>query len=496
MNSIFQDFNLRAIGKILSTLFIILAIFNQQVFASGNSHYLPLKTDPLIELELEKLATIAKMPILTKPYHAATISTYLKKIALSHPALHRRISHYLNRYKNEMGLTQLNFEVSASNDDNKVLPNSRGQTTTSNASVNFAGHWSILNNLNLSVGGTYYNGDNDKFVPHNTYLSYTHEYFQIDLGYKEHWFSPFQESAMLLSTQAKPIARFSLSSPTPLTNWMIEYDISYGKLEEMDGIRLGDERFSGRPGFLAMHLSFQPFEWWTLGANRTLVFGGGPRKIDVSQIWQAIIDPVSGDNCGGQSSLQNCEDEAGNQQASISSKFDVNWGTPLTINVELAGEDTNDFKPYKLGNKAYNVGVFLPQVTEKSSVLFEYQLIENGWYTHHIYQEGYRNDLNSIGHWWGDEKLLSDPIGAKILTLRYNLEINSDFHFDAKLTTVENLNVGEEAPSDESIYQRGYELTLGLNDISDSKIWRYEIYAGKTVLDERFARISVSYRWK
>jgi len=58
-------------------------------------------------------------------------------------------------------------------------------------------------------------------------------------------------------------------------------------------------------------------------------------------------------------------------------------------------------------------------------------------------------------------------------------------------TTIENLNL-----SDESLYQRGYEFTLGLNDVRELNVWRYENYAGKTVRRDEFARISVSYRWQ
>jgi len=45
------------------------------------------------------------------------------------------------------------------------------------------------------MGGTPHDRD-DGFIPHSRYLFYTHEYFQVDLDYKGHWFSPLQESAM------------------------------------------------------------------------------------------------------------------------------------------------------------------------------------------------------------------------------------------------------------------------------------------------------------
>ncbi len=476
-------------------LWVITLFISTQTIAISNNHYLPIKTDPLIELELEKLASVAQMPLLAKPYHLATVQLYLTKIQETHPVLFQRINQYIKRYRREMNLTYLGTEVSYSNVDTKNLPNQRGRTSDSEIKGEVAGYWQFSENFNLSLGGTIYNGSGGA-IPNHSYLSYYNEYFQVDLGYKEVWFSPLQESAMLLSTQAKPIARFAISSPTPWTDYQLRYDISFGKLEEMDGISFGDKQHTGEPGFLAMHFSAQPFDWWTIGVSRTMMFGGGERNVTLGDVWDAIIDPINSDNCGGESELQDCDEEFGNQQASLSSKFDFTWGQPMSLYVELAGEDTNDFKAYKLGNKAYNLGFFLPYLTEKSSLLLEYQHIENGWYVHHIYAEGYRNDKYSMGHWWGDEKLFDDGIGARILTLRYNHEFSSDYHVDLKYAAIKNMNLSDEGYNDESKYQRANEWTIGLNQIESASIWRYELYLGNDSFGKDFARFSIKYSWQ
>jgi hypothetical protein len=440
------------------------------------------------------------MPALVKPFNLATVNLYLDKINKTHPELYSRIKNYTARYNKKSNITQMSLEVSYSNFDTKNMPNARGRSSESNIKAHIAGYWQLNNSWNLSLGGSIYDASqieqSDGLIPHNTYLSYTNDYLQIDLGYKELWFSPFQESAMLLSTNAEPIARFSISSPTPLTDWKLQYGLSFGKLEEMEGIRFGDEVSPGRPGFLTMNLSTQPLDWWTLGFTRTMVFAGGARKVDLGDVWNAIIDPVNSDNCGGESDLQDCDEEFGNQQAAISSQFDVDWGMPVSIYMELAGEDTNNFKPYLLGNKAFNLGFFLPYLTEKSSALFEYQEIQQAWYTHHLYLEGYRNNLHSMGHWWGDEKLIGDGIGAKILTLRYNLELNSKNHLELKFASIKNANIGDEANADPSIYERGNELTIALEQVEKSNHMRYELYLGNDVWGEDFARLSASYRWR
>lgn len=467
------------------------------------SHYLPLKTDPLLELELEKLATVAQMPVLAKPYHIETVKAYLKKVSATHPQLFNRLNGYLNRYQGESNLTQMSIEASYTkfeDDGRKRLANARGRTTDSKIKAHLAGYWQLTNNLNLSLGGTLYDNDKvngDNFIPHNTYLSYTHDYFQIDLGYKEIWLSPLQESAMLLSTHAKPIARLSISNPKPLTDFSLGYNLSYGKLEKMEGIRLGDERFSGKPGFLSMHFSAKPTDWWTLGASRTMMFGGGPRKITASDVWDAFVDPVGSDNCGGASALQDCSKEIGNQQAAVSSKFDVNWGTPMSIYLELAGEDTNDFSNYKLGNKTYNVGFFFPYLTDKSSLLAEVQYMESGWYVHSIYAAGYRNNGDSMGHWWGDEKALDDNIGAQVVSLRYNHELSNNYHFEVLYRTIYNdPNAGDEGIFDQYTYERAHELNLRLDDVSSKHNIRYDLHLGSDVYGKNFARFAVEYRWE
>lgn len=79
--------------------------------------------EPLIELELQRLATVAKLPLLTRPYHAATVNRYLKTIADSHPTLYRRINTYLKRYKQTAALTHASVQLNYANKENILLPN-------------------------------------------------------------------------------------------------------------------------------------------------------------------------------------------------------------------------------------------------------------------------------------------------------------------------------------------------------------------------------------
>jgi hypothetical protein len=487
-----KGFILSFINKLIIAVLVGFIICNP-VNAASKAHYLPVKTDPLIELDLERLATLAKMPVLSKPFHILTVKQYLEKIKSDYPQLYTRINAYLNRYQKSYGLTHLDIEASYSTYDDKNLGNTRGMDSASNIKAEASGYWQLSDNFNLSLGGTVFDGS-DGLIPNHTYLSYFNEYIQFDLGFKEIWLSPLQESAMLLSTNAEPVARFSISSPRPLTRWNFEYDISFGKLETQQGIRLGEERFSGKPGFLTMHFSAQLFDWWTVGINRTMMFGGGRRDVDLGDIWEAIVDPVSGDNCGGESDLQDCSEEAGNQQASISTKFDFNWGS---FYFEMAGEDTANYSSFQLGKIAYSFGLFFPYLTEDSSLLAEFQLISDAWYVHGIYSEGYRNNLHSMGHWWGDEKAIDDSIGAQVFTLRYNHDLSDKYHFETKIRYINNdPDMGREGTVYLYDYSKGKEMELSLYQITESAQWRYQLYFGSDTLDEDFARLSVEYSWR
>ena len=313
----------------------LLALVSTTSSAKGVSPYLPLQVDPLIELELNRLATVAKLPILTKPYHAATVDRYLAKIVDSHPTLYKRISNYIKRYKKDAALTQASVQLSYANEDNITLPNQRGQMTDANYQASFSGFWQANEYLIINGGGRYYEGGD--YLRTNSFVSFGIDLLQVDIGYREHWVSPFQEGAVLLSTQAKPPLSVTISNPTLMTDFNIKYEMSIGLLDEHDGIRFDRDEppVSGEPALLMMHLSAQPFDWWTIGLNRTLMFGGD-EKVTLKDIWNAIIDPVNSDNCGGDGTdLQDCSQEFGNQQASITSN-------PLFISV---AESTEIFRP-------------------------------------------------------------------------------------------------------------------------------------------------------
>lgn len=456
--------------------------------SNGVSPYLPLKTDPLFELELEKLSTVAKLPLLTKPYHAATVYRYLAKIKDSHPLLYQRLNAYIKRYKKAQAVTHFSLQLSHSFEEDMLVANQRGLDLSDNYKLTTSSFWQANEHLIFNGGGTFYNGE---ATLNNTFVSLGWDVFQIDIGYREHWLSPTQEGALLLSTQAKPALNLTLSNPKLLTDWNIKYELSLARLEKQHGIQFTTDTapVSGKPNLLSMHMSLQPISGWTLGFNRTFMFGGD-KSVSVNDVWNAFIDPLSSDNCGGKSDLQDCSLEFGNQQASLTNKFDLSpFNFPISVYYEYAGEDTKDFSNYQLGNLAQNLGLFFPYITQNLSLNLEYSKFHTAWYVHHIYDEGYANDGVKMGHWWGSLKNKNDGAAGAASSIRINWQTQM---FEQLVLLYRSATV---ASSTNFQYQRSHEIELNIKKMVNTGFLNLTLNVGENTLGNKFITTSVSYIW-
>ena len=197
----------------------------------GVSPYLPLKVDGMIELEIERLATITNMPKLTKPYHIASVVKYLNKVKHSHPTLFIRVNAYVERYKAKSALTHYSIELGYGEKNGGVLANQRGQSFDSLGKLSLRGFYQTNEHLIFNAGGAIVDGQG--IVPQSSFVSFGVDYMQFDIGYREHWLSPMQESASLLSTNAPAAPSITVSNVTPLTDFGLHYEISLSLLEEI-----------------------------------------------------------------------------------------------------------------------------------------------------------------------------------------------------------------------------------------------------------------------
>ncbi|MCV2886158.1 capsule assembly Wzi family protein [Aestuariibacter sp. AA17] len=470
-----------------SVIGLFLVAISSPVFSKGISPYLPIALSPEVELQIDRVMALTPATPLTKPYKTVDLLERLDLIKQSHPVLYTTLSKYLDRYK-QTGLTHGAIKLSGSSGDGEVATsvNGRGIPLHSNYQIEL-GAITYLGPYMYASGGFIYD-DVNNLTHHNTHVAVGNQYIQMELGYREHWFSPFKDSAMLVSTHAAPSESITISNATPYTAWDIRFEMFYSQLEEVEQIVLGDETFPGRPRHAGLHLSFSPFDFWTIGLNRTLQFGGGKRSVDVGDVFEALFDPAGKDNVGD----ANNDDpnfEFGNQQASVTTQFNFDLGMPVSIYAEYAGEDTVDESNFKLGNDSKALGIYLPILSDNISMRYEVTHWADRWYVHHLYPAGYTNDGTIMGHWGGSRRLSSDAIPATAHSMNVMWQFTQDQLVDVTLRTVNNDG------SNRAEYERSVEADIRYSFANRYGFWGATLTSGKDTFGESYTRLTGFYRW-
>jgi hypothetical protein len=142
----------------------------------------------------------------------------------------------------------------------------------------------------------------------------------------------------------------------------------------------------------------------------------------------------------------------------------------------------------RLGNTALSLGIAFPKLGEKFSATFELTEWQNGWYVHHIYQDGLRNDGHVIGHWGGDWRNLGDGVGARSMFARVG--------WDASFGTVE----ASYRQLDNEAYTGGNYETARQIDARFSRPWQQlfvgaELTVGQDVFGESYSRLGAFLRF-
>lgn len=432
----------------------------------GTSLYLPI--DSKIGYEVEQMATLSNMPTSKMPYSLDMIRQYNMKIEQSNPKLFNKISEYLQKVDNEDFVTteNLSFKLSTTN-QKQYLPNSHGIDTKSS----YLGEATFfLNNnpyLKASIEASIFQKDKEaKIQTNNSYLSLGFDKFQVDAGYRDHYYGAFRNGGIQISNNAVNSPSVTISNTTPFEFADINYEVFLSKLESVDGILYDGTSSSGRPYLLGMHLGFNPFESIEISLDRTFQFGGGARQTSAKDVLEAFIDPVKKDN---NSASCNTDCETGNQQGAVNIKWNGDiFDKKVIIYGLYGGEDTGKYKNYQFGNHIKGGGFFIPFVNEDLSIRYETVDFQDAWYVHHLYKNGYTNDGNVMGGWSGD---ISNN-NAKGGLLQY-LEIANNFDDFRFITTVRyfdpikygeakekyyNVNFGIDF---EKIYKHRFDFSIG-----------------------------------
>jgi hypothetical protein len=103
-----------------------------------------------------------------------------------------------------------------------LASNQRGMTSESTWQISGNAFWQPSPYALVSLGGTAYEDD---AVAAGSMLSLGFEYAQLDIGYRDHWMSPFSQSAMLISTHAKTLPSVTLSSYSRITPLGFRFEV-------------------------------------------------------------------------------------------------------------------------------------------------------------------------------------------------------------------------------------------------------------------------------
>ncbi|TGE76875.1 hypothetical protein C7Y70_18115 [Pseudoalteromonas sp. KS88] len=456
--------------------------------------YLPIGMDAQLDHQLDTLFALTSGTPMAKPYRLSEVEAALSKLQATEPALVSAIRTKIKSYQGTDNITRVGVKLTVDGDKAVKLANQRGVSSDEWGQGFFEGIWRPNDYMLMQVGADY-RAQQNKFTNYNSFISFAGDDLQLNIGYKEHWFSPFKQSAQIISTNARTSPSISLGMVAPAHNWWnFDFELYYSELEHVEkGILYQGELHDGTPKLAGTHISIEPISGWKIGLNRMMQFGGGPREASAGDVFKAFFDPAGNDNAamveGGR------DNELGDQLASFTSSVNFYWGMPIELYLEYGGEDTKNHKNYQFGNIAYNFGAFIPKLTESLSLRYEYSNIHSLWYLNTIYTYGNTKDGYVIGNFISDTKPRGegDPSKASVLEMSYTESLHS--LWQAKVTVVDNSDGFFDTNGLYYDYEQSIELQL-----SNNRQWQeYNIETtltyGEDVFGDDYAWLSVALFW-
>ena len=464
-----------------------LAVLNAVAHAKGVTPYLPLNLDPEIERQIERVMVLGDKPVMTRPIPAARVLDALPKACKADAVLCENVKKYLKRYMRGMGIEFESVEAAATNGSKMVMPNEHGETAQSHYEVAGAGYWQPSDYALVNVGGVAYEG---RTTPTGSVVSLGFDFAQLDMGWRDHWWSPMTDSSMLLSTEAPTMPSVSLSNYEPLTRIGLDYEFYLARMSKSDKIELTNGTLTtGYPKVAGLRLGLEPVAGWSISAQRILIFGGGAAGgQSAGDILQAFFNPSKAQSSGFGTSTP-----VGKQEASVTSRFIFPGPVPFAVYFEYAGNDTDAGRNYLLGKPAMSEGIHFPHVGP-FDVTFEESHWAPTWYVHGYsstqtgYGDGITNDGDSYGMWFGDQRQFGSAEGGRSNMLRVGWEPSFGGLMQAQLRTLVN----------ENDYILGYAPYAYKHEYMGSLSYSYpwhgyavgaEIDAGRDVFGQHYTRL-------
>ena len=444
--------------------------------ARGVSPYLPLNMSPEIERQIEQVLLFAGQPIVRRPIAAATVLDALPDACKVDEALCNRVRRYLKPYMDHYGVTHASIEAAATEDSDRTRPNRWGMSEEDTWAASVSAYYQPSDYALVQVGGIAYPDVTD---PTGSMLSLGFEYAQLDIGFRDHWWSPMSDSSMLIGTQARTMPGITLSNYTPITKFGFRYEAFIAEMSRIDDIVFEGGTTSGRPRLAGLQVEMSPVRGWSLSASRLLQYGGGQRDDSLSGLLRAFFQPSRYDTISDTAATT----EFGNQTAALTSSFVFPARNPFSVYFQYAGEDGSRGEGWRLGNVSLSAGIDLPRLWDRFDLTYEISDWQNGWYAHQIYPAGTSNHGHVIGHWGGDDRAPGNAVGAQSQSLRIGWMPTFGGRFELRYRTLaneDNFDVG---------YEREHDLALSYSRSTHQFVYGAEVEVGRDVFGERFGRV-------
>lgn len=467
------------------SLFILFGtvIGGQAEAARGVSPYLPVGISPDMDRKIQRVLVLSGRTAMRRPYAAAVVLDALPRACVRDQILCSEVRAYLQRFMKSAGITHAQIGGAATDGDSQsTLPNSHGAQVDNAWQAYVGGYWQPNDHVLLSAGGLAYEGET---IPTGSMLSLGFDWAQLDIGYRDHWLSPLNDSSSLIGTQAPTMPSLTLSNYKPFTPFGLSYEIFAAEMSRQEGFPSldGTTTTSGSPRLAGGQGVISPAEGLSFALNRVTQYGGGDRN---EGGFSDFVDALISRN---NASVDN--QEFGNRVASLTSSIVFPGTTPFAVHMEYAGEDNAYAGNYRLGATNMSVGLDFPQLGQNFDVSYEISEWQNDWYVHSVYPLGLINRSHVIGHWFGDERVFGDAIGGRSQSLRAGWRSPWGQYFQATYRTMSLDEAWRRSGPDV-----GYDTlqTLRLDVSMDVQGYAVEagVLVGQDVFGDSFARLQAS----
>jgi hypothetical protein len=357
------------------------------------------------------------------------------------------------------------------------LPNSRGEPIDSAWQAAVQAHYQVNDHLIVSAGAHAYDGD---ITPTGSMVSAGFDFAQLDIGFRDHWYSPMTDSSALISTQAPTMPSITLSNYRPLTALGLHYELFLAEMSKQEGIRYQGGTTNGRPRLTGVQLGMEPVSGYAVSINRVFQYGGGARGYGgLSGFLDAIYENSNQADDG-------TDEEFGNQVAALTSSILFPGRVPFAFRAEYAGEDNAYKGNYLLGATSLSLGVDFPRLWRHFDLTLEVSEWQRPWYSHHLYPRGLTNEDHVLGHWFGDERVFGDPVPGSSQMVRAGWILPSGDYLQARYRTLEFEPFGAVS------YDRLQELSLNYSTSWKGRTIEAELSGGQDAFGESFGRLTLS----